>query len=197
MRFLGYTLADESTVPAVAAVTRAVREDGHVSWRRRSRRASSSPRAGSRRPPMGAKISPQGRGVHRRRRPVRRGEGDGRRVGAAWSAGTWARPSSGPSGFSGVLGEGEVRVRPVIGEHASSGTRRRPRPRPVVESVACRLPIRPPRSRRCSAWSSAGSWRRWPASSATSVWPRSWRRRPWSTPRQWPAKAHPAIPVRG
>ena len=51
----------------------------------------------------------------------------------------------------------------------------------VVESVACRPPIRPPRSRRSSGWSSRGSSPRWRHSSATSGWPRSWPRTPSST----------------
>ena len=53
----------------------------------------------------------------------------------------------------------------------------------VVESVACRPPIRLPRWRRYSVSSSRVSSLRWPARAAgTWDWPRTWRRTLWSTP---------------
>ena len=61
--------------------------------------------------------------------------------------------------FLSVLGEGEVRVRPVF----VTGVDQPMTDAAVVESVACRPPIRPPPSRRSSAWSSRGSSPRWRA----------------------------------
>ena len=61
--------------------------------------------------------------------------------------------------FLGVLGEGEVRVRPVSWTDGASRVGRAGlHSVAVVESVACRPPIRPPRSRPPTGSSSPGSW---------------------------------------
>ena len=68
----------------------------------------------------------------------------------------------------------------------------------MVESVACRPPIRPPRSRRSSGWSSPGWSPRWRPSWATSGWPRTWPRTRWSTRcASGPATAPRGTPVPG
>ena len=108
------------------------------SWRRRSTAGVIVATGGIAPTSEGAKITPQGRRVHRRRRAVRRGEGAGRRLGAHGVP----RPGRGHRVVQ------ALRHRPGRGRgpgpprHADLRGARRTSV--VVESVACRPPIRPP-----------------------------------------------------
>ena len=102
----------------------------------------------------GAKITPEGRRVHRRRRPLRRGQGDRGRLGDHGVP----RPGRGDRVVQALPRRAGRGRGPRPARHAE---RSDPVARAVVESVACRPPIRPPRSRRSSGWSSRGSSPRW------------------------------------
>ena len=112
MRFLGYTLANEAETPTEPPRPRAVREDGHIrrggdkGRRHRRHRAASLPPPRASRSRSTTVSSPSSTGRSPRRR--------------SWSAG-WAlmecrdlpEAVEWSKRFLSVLGEGEVRVRPV------------------------------------------------------------------------------------
>ena len=158
MRFLGYTLGQRGRDADRAPLPRPVREDGQV--RRRGDQGGGHRRHRRHRPHVrGRHHHAEGRRVHGRRRAVHRGQGAGRRLGAAWSAATCPRRSSGPSASSACW----AKARCASARSRAERGRGRSPASVVVESVACRPPIRPPRSRPSTGSSSRGWWPRWPA----------------------------------
>ena len=148
MRFLGYTLANEADTPTEPPRPELYEEMGK--FVEEAVKAGVIVATGGIAPTVGGRQDhPEGRRVHRRRRALHRGEGARRRLGAH------GVPRQGRGHR--VVQALRQRARRGRGPGPPRHRERRIRPRrPVVESVACRPPIRPPRSRRSSGWSSPG-----------------------------------------
>ena len=181
MRFLGYTLANEAETPTEPPRPELYEEMGTFVGEAIS--AGVIVATGGISPTSeGVKISLKDGEYTVVDGPVCRGEGDRRRLGADGVP----RPGRGHrvvEAFPRRAGRGRSAGPSRVGPRIERFRRLTHHPvhdrldAVVVESVACRPPIRLPRSRRCSVSSSPVSWRHWHARAAgTWDWPRIWRR---------------------